>query len=55
MGSGYEIRDGHQRLKQPDSFITKKGALVSTCGLHEMDNFELFSIKTQIRRNLKTW
>jgi multimeric flavodoxin WrbA len=36
---GYEIRNGHQRLKLPEGFVPRRGVLVSTCGFHEMDNF----------------
>lgn len=41
INPGYEIRDGHQRLKRPDGLAPKKVVLVSTCGLHEMDNFDV--------------
>ena len=37
---GYEIRNGHQRLKLTDGFVPPKLALVSSCGLHEMDSFD---------------
>ncbi len=40
INPGYEIRDGHQRLKGAEGFAPPKMALVSTCGLHEMDNFD---------------
>ena len=37
---GYEIRNGHQRLKLVDGFSPSKLVLVSSCGLHEIDNFD---------------
>lgn len=37
---GYEIRNGHQRLKLADGFVPSKLVLVSSCGLYEMDNFD---------------
>ena len=40
LNPGYEIRNGHQRLKLPDGFVPSKLALVSSCGYHEMDNFD---------------
>lgn len=41
INPGYEIRDGHQRVKRISNNVEpKKVVLVSTCGLHEMDAFD---------------
>ena len=40
LNPGYEIRNGHQRLKLPDGFVPSKLVMVSTCGYFEMDNFD---------------
>ena len=37
---GYEIRNGHQRLKRVDGFVPSKLVLVSSCGYHEMESFD---------------
>jgi multimeric flavodoxin WrbA len=37
---GYEIRNGHQQVKLVDGFSPSKLVLVSSSGLHEMDNFD---------------
>jgi hypothetical protein len=54
LNPAYEIRDGHQRLKLPEGFVPSKLALVSTCGYHEMDNFDtlLNWIESLIRMGL---
>ncbi len=54
LNPAYEIRDGHQRLKRPDGLVPSKLALVSTCGYHEMDNFDtlLNWIESLIRNGL---
>ncbi len=41
LDPAYEIRNGHQRLKLPDGYTPPKLAIVSTCGYHEMDNFDI--------------
>jgi multimeric flavodoxin WrbA len=43
MNPGYEIRDDHQRLKRLGNVPPKKVVLISTCGLHEMDNFDILT------------
>ena len=41
MNPGYEIRDGHQRVKRLNNDVApKKVVLISTCGLYEMDSFD---------------
>jgi multimeric flavodoxin WrbA len=41
MNPGYEIRDGHQRVKRlNNNMAPKKVVLISTCGLYEMDSFD---------------
>ena len=41
INPGYEIRDGHQRVKRINNDVApKKVVLISTCGLYEMDSFD---------------
>jgi multimeric flavodoxin WrbA len=44
LNPGYEIRDGHQRVKRLNNDVApKKVVLISTCGLYEMDNFDVLT------------